>query len=62
MIRVEVPKRVYEAFVRAWPTRAWAWSEIVPGRSYRVHYNAWEWKDALEAEKLLQRVREALRK
>jgi len=60
MVRVEVPRKIYEKVLRAWPTRAWAWSEIVPGRTYRVHGQPWEWREAMDAEELLAKVREAL--
>jgi len=62
MVRVEVPARRYKAFLEAWPRPAWAWAEIVPGRQYRVHHEPWEILKALEAEKLLAKVKELLAK
>jgi len=60
MVRVEVPSRIYPQMVQAWPREAWAWSEVVPGRTYKVHYPSWETLKGLEAEKLLEEVRRRL--
>lgn len=60
MIRVEVPVKVYDRALGAWPRSAWAWSEVVPGNKYRVHYPSYEVVRALEAEALLVALREAL--
>jgi len=62
MIRVEVPARKYRLFLEAWPKSAWAWAEVVPGKSYRVHYQPWDALRALEAERILDTLRKVLAK
>jgi hypothetical protein len=62
MVRVEVPAKVYGRAMKAWPRSAWAWSEVVPGRKFRVHYPHYEVVRALEAEEILARLREVLAK
>jgi len=62
MVRVEVPYKAYSRILSAWPKEAWAWSEVVPGKGYRIHYLSWETLEALRAQQVLDEVRKSLRR